>query len=66
MSSASAAQVGPPVLARNDVGVDDMILGQGQERTSWASPARDSCNFRGMLTSKGDRSLLGLVPAKNG
>ena len=45
VESASAAQVGPPVLGRNDVGVEDMILGDGQERTSWASSARDSCDI---------------------
>ena len=29
VTAASAAQVGPPVLAQNDVGVCDIILGYG-------------------------------------
>ena len=65
---AYAAQFGPSVLARNDpkrcgggrrqfeasVGTD--ILGQSGKK---------SCNSQGMLTSKYDRSSLGLSPPKN-
>ena len=41
VSAASAAQVGPSVLARNDVRVYDANLGHGQERTSWANQLRN-------------------------
>ncbi len=64
-SAASVAHVGPLALVEMDVGRDDMILRHGQERTSWANPARDSCDLWGKLTSNCDRSVLGLVPAKS-
>ena len=63
-----AAQFGPSVLARNGpehVGVGDANLRHGQEQTSWANQL-EACNSRGGFTGDGDRSLLGLVPPKNG
>ena len=64
--AATSAQIGPSVLARNDVGVRDTKLRHGQERTSWASQLWICANLQGMLTSNGDRSSSGLVPPKNG
>ena len=41
VSEASAAQFGPSVLARNDVGVGDAILGGRAETGILGQPARD-------------------------
>ena len=46
LSAAVAAQFGPSVLARNDVGEWDTILGRGQKRTSWANAAMKTRRFR--------------------
>ena len=63
--AATAAQVGPLVLARNG---PKRCGGRRREFGAWAEtdilgqPARDSCNSRGKLAGECDRSLSGLVP----
>ena len=66
VSAASAAQFGPSVLARNDVGVGDANLGGGQKRTSWASQLGICATFGGNWWERVNTLSKGLVPAKSG
>ena len=63
---AVAAQFGPSVLARNDVGVGDTDLGAGQKRTSWASQLGICAGFGGIWWEPVNTLSKGLVPAKKG
>ena len=61
---ASVAQYGPSILARNDVGVHDMTLWHGQERTSWASQLGICAAFGGLWPKLVTGQCQGLVPPK--